>query len=297
MKLDQFVNKMVPFLRRNELLEDLDTSVKIIRDVSLPLFERAKFLDNHKWKDRQNQEFQTFWNKADRENKGNWVPGVRKALEQLLKNAEVVSKLISSRMSDETYKDAMSYLKANLTQYVAHISFFVKYANLQLNNACALEAAAFDKNADIEDLAPATRRWLMENRGAFASVYRIMVIRDSELSREMQKVPDAIIEPEAFGHQTDMLGRAKTDPLRMGFIPVVLNPFLWVQIKIADWVHDRYEAAREEKTTVELRLAELHALSSGNQADENIRRQIKYRQDQLTKLDRRIRDYEEQVDG
>lgn len=297
MQLEQFIKNMVPLMRRGDLLEDLDASVKIIREVSLPIYERGKFLDRHKWKDRRNQEFQKYWEQADRANKGNWVPATRAALENILKTSEVVSRMIQRSMADETYAQAMSYFKATLVQYSTYVSFFSRYANEQLNCAAALEALAINPRADVSEPKPADQRWLVENRKAFCMLNRIMSMNDRELKRELNKVPDTVIDVDQLGYQVELLGKTKTDPLRMGFIPVAYNPILWVRTKIADFTHDRYEAALEQRTTVEMRLANLQAMSNGSDPDPNIEKQIAYRQDQLTKLNRKISEYEEQVNG
>lgn len=293
MNFKKLATDMVPFVRRNDLLEDLDATAKIIKDNGLPLYERAKFLDSHKWSSKEMRTFQAEWDKKSGL-RGNWVPQVRKVLENCLKNAEVLRRLISRYMADETYREAMSYLKANLASHAVYMGFFSRYATMVLNHACACEARAAG-SSDVKELTPADQRWLTDNAETFCELVPVLNRKDSKLKAELEKVPNTVIEADQVSYQVEMLGKNAVDPTRAGFIATKSNPILWVQLKIADWVHDRYEAAQQERTTVELRLSNLEAQLSNKPEDENIRGQIAYQQDRLSKLNRSIADYEEKI--
>ena len=297
MNFSNLITSMVPSLKRNDLLDDLDATRKIAKEVTKPLYERAAFLQKHKWKSKGQQQFQKEWEKAYRGNKGNWVAATSKTVDACLENSDVIGRLIGRYMSDETYREAMSFLKANLTAYATYMGFYVRYATLALNNACAEEAIAENPDAEIADVKPGDKRWLMENAERFAQLDHVLNRKANKLKSDLEKVPDTVIDPDQVAYQMSMLGRKNTDPLEMGFVvPGKFNPVLWIQTAWADWQHDRYESAQQEKITVELRLANLEAMLKGTPSDDNVVRQIGYQQERLDKLNRKLREYEETID-
>ena len=185
----------------------------------------------------------------------------------------------------------MSLLSLNLVRSVDHLNFLALYARRLLNVALTMEMNIGDGKAENYDIQKAEIDWLNVNKTMFIGAYSILTMKRAELERRIKDVPNIIVGEDTADLTEGNLERGQADPLGLGLIPLVINPFYHIGRFVAERQALRYKTAMADRDSIQMKLMYLRQQEQ-NQADPILRNEIEIAQSRVEKLNYEIKEME-----
>lgn len=290
MKLTTFAKSLLPTIARDSIIEDITITRAAVTEAAIPAYESAApFFKSWRFKSPDLKDMmESFDSQIKRAGNDNMIITISKGFEPLLKNLEEVEDMIKKMYGHEVSGGGLTYLKANLLQFVECTSFVTRYAIKFLNYAYICETAEFENGEAIsQSLSRAEIEWLKTHLFSFCLAFRIVTGNPGQVKKQLAEVVDVVIADETADTMAETLGEERLDPLRMGFIPVRLNPIYHVRMMVAKWQADRYKGAKEELALVQLRKLNLEQTVEGK-PDAATQKQLKYMTERAEELNYKL---------
>lgn len=270
MKIDQFFKSLLPSFSKDTVLEDCRITKGEIKETVKPAYdEGAKLLKNWKFKSPEVESLGKMFGTLVQKTHGNMVVTVEQKIPAILENLEEVEELIKANYNEDVAAGGLTYLKAQLLQFVEGASFFAKYSRALLNYIYVHESAPFVKQTDEqfdavqESLIPAEIAYIQNNFQSFCVVLNALSGASGDIKKQLAEIPDIVITEDNAKTLPASVGQAKLDPLKFGFIPVFLNPIYHVRMAIAEWQVEQYKLAQRELQMLQMRKLNLEKLQAG----------------------------------
>lgn len=214
----------------------------------------------------------------------NFITITVSVLNNIKGNMDSLESLVNRVFAEDITKDSLTYLKANLLQYIELTGFAIRYARRLLLWTYINETNAVDEQPSTA-LTVGEIKWIKERESAFVRALITLSINKRDLEKAIDNIPDILITEDNQDMLNSTVGVNRLDPFKMGFIGdnIVLNPFYHIGMAIADWQVSRYKQIETEKKVLEFRLLHLKALANGN-ADARLEQKIEYDSARLEKL-------------
>jgi len=294
MKLQKFVSLMLPTFEKGRLTEELGVVRNEIKEITLPpLREAHEFYRVGKLKSKQALNYDKNFLKIApiAKTSGNYISVSYMVLATVDEKLEVLGKMIDKAFAKDVGSSSISFLRANILQYLEVASFASRYARRLLLWTLSEEQDSDNSPFRLpKAMSKAEERWIWDNRDNYAKCLSILAIDTRKMESSFQVIPDMVVAPEDIPAVEATVGTTKTDPFHFGFIPVRLNPIYYIRMSIAEWQVNRYKAAVEEKRALEYRLL---ALKDGGTPDAKLEQEIVYTEGRLQKLNKKIAEMEE----
>jgi len=295
MKFTAFMQSLLPGFEKDRIVEDIRLTKTELHDTTLPAYKVSEDLfKSWNYKSKEVQEMSVIFKRIVSGAGKNIIMSVYEGLKNVDDNLDVASELIVKTYSEEVAAGGMTYLKANLLQYVEMSSFVVKYSRKFLIYVYVLESSMFEQNSlELkESLTPKDMQWIDDHFINFCNAFAVVTNQKVKTTKAFSDIPDIVIT----GDNEDTLVRthaAKIDPFSMRLIPIWLNPIYHVRMFIAEWQANRYKAAVEELKMLQLRKLHLERLNQGKN-DAALEKEIAYYEGRCQTLNYKIHSIEEQ---
>jgi len=293
MKIDKFVESLSPTLVAEDLLEDNRVTAKELDTVTGPIYKSAvtDYFNRSSFKSDVVNAYDKEFKKVIKGGK-NLVQQINDAIEKVEETVELVADLIESNFSDTIATSGISYSQANIIQLGEYCAFFSRYSIRLLNFLTVHETTEYEdsgiEKGELKDsLSPAEIQWVQANLPSFLLVFPIVTQDVDKTTKALSGIPDIAITPENYRTLSSTVGENKLDPLATKYIPAKMNIFMYLGKWIAEGQVKRYNAAKEEKEAVELRLINLKSLDKGN-PNPGIQKQIRYYESKAQRLQAEI---------
>jgi len=270
MKIDQFFKSLLPSFSKDTVLEDCRLTAGEIKETVHPAYtEGAKLLKNWKFKSPDVESLGKTFSSLVQKTHGNMVVTIEQKIPAVLENLAEVEELIKANYSEDVAAGGITYLKAQLLQFVEAASFFAKYSRALLNFIYVHESAPFVQESDEqfdavqEALIPAEIAYIQNNFQSFCVALNALSGSGGDIKKQLAEVPDIVITEDNVQTLPHSVGQAKLDPLKFGFIPVFLNPIYHIRMGIAEWQIEQYKLAQRELQMLQMRKLNLEKLQKG----------------------------------
>lgn len=297
MSLQTFVADLLPQLTKVRMRDDLISARERIAVELMPLLNTChESFGKRDFKSPFVTNFEKqLKNKFPMRYNGNAIDALKMGMEEVLKNCDVIAKLIEK--SDERFtREAISILNVNLIQAIEGIDFVGKYALRYLNMAITAEINIIEKRSEFSGVQPAMVKWAEENADAFVKVFSILCVKEADLYKKLDNMPEIMVGPESATMVEETTPEKEYDPVQFGFIPVCINPVYRLGMWIAEIQAARLSSAKAERDTVAMRVVRLEQLIN-DKDDPGLRREIEVYQNRLEKLEYSIKQREEEYLG
>lgn len=300
MRIDKFLGALLPSFKKDNLREEISSILTELEETAIPVYESAAdTLGKVKFVSKETMAFQKNWERTVKiDAKGNYVIGTLAVLQHMRQNLGYIQTLVEKNFVEDVFRDAMTFLRANVIQYVETMGFVVKYARKLLLWTFYELSMEADRKAGLvsSGLSKAEVRWLAENAMNYLQAMNAMGLKRPDLESHFRKIPDATATVDNVATIESTVGTDRTDPFKMNFIPTSLNPFFFIGKKIAEYQVSRYNVALEEKKALEMRLLNFRQQQEGRN-DPKLQQAIEYSEDRLLKLNYKLREMEAEYLG
>lgn len=293
MKILNYLTSLLPSFGRDQVLEDCRITRAEIADGTLHVYADAQDAFKGKFKNKDLQAKAAQFTRMTHLGSGNFVAAVHKGLGQAVHNLNTVEDLIRKTYNEEVAGAGLTYLKANLLQFVEFASFASKYARKFLHYVYVVETSEYaDSGSSLaESLTPAERDWIEANFLSFCTAMNVVCTPEAQLKKALSGIPDIVVTQDNAGSLAATVGEAKLDPLQMRLVPLWCNPIYHVRMAVAEWQAARYKAAHEEVKLLQLRKLNLERLAA-NKPDARLQKEIDYMEGRIQNLNFQLTEME-----
>lgn len=297
MQIQDYLASLLPSFEADRVKKDILTLREELKNTTLPAYSAAA--DNFKRVNliaKMTQDYdKRFQQIVKVDVRGNYVIVTNEVMHRLAGNLDALEELVDRYFANDVVAKGLTFLKANLIQYLEACSFALRYGRKLLlwTYQCETNAAKKDVAAMGQELTEYERNYLAKNAQHFANVIRILSGKAKELETAIEQCPDVVITAENVPVLQRTMGLAKTDPFKFNLIPVKLNPIYHIRMAIAEYQVKCYKTAIEEKRTLEYQLMALENARTGKK-DPKLEEAIEYNQNRLQKMNVDIQRMEEE---
>ena len=286
MKPSKYVSTLPATFDKRKVKEDIASLREELTQGTLPpyiasleLFEKGVF---------KSGECQKINQTIMREMKGtqgeNYITLIVSVLNNVKGNMDSLESMVNRVFAEDITKESLTYLKANLLQYIELTGFAIRYARRLLLWTYINETNAVDEQPSTS-LTVGEVKWIKERESAFIRALVTLSINKRDLEKTIDSIPEILVTEDNHDMLNSTVGMNRLDPFKLGFIGdnIILNPFYHIGMAIADWQVSRYKQIETEKKVLEFRLLHLKALAGGN-SDARLEQNIEYQTARLEKL-------------
>jgi len=283
-KFSDFLASLLPNFDKDRVLEDIRLRRGEIKETTRPAYEgAAPFLARWDVKSKEVKDLQTAFQRVTH-SRDNMFTHIHKAFPAILENLEEVERLVETVYNEDVASAGLSYLKANLLQFVECTGFVARYARKLLSYVFIHETGEYEQGGTniAESLTPYERGYVEANFANFCQALVAISGNPANVKHALKEVPDVVITNDNVSSLAKTMGEDKLDPLDMRFITGVWSPIYHIRMFVAEYQDARYKEAKEELATLQLRQLNLEQTKAGK-PDAAVQKKI-------DALERRIQD-------
>lgn len=294
------VKKLLPRIERSTVEEDLRVTEKECVTAVMPSWDAAAayFKVNKLVSDEASDMQQLFYRNFDlrRASKaGNFVMEIATRVKALHENILVLQGAIDDHLEKDIITAGLTMRSAFVIRAAANMSLLTRYMLGLLNYLYTAEAEANGTTLSPGlEISKAEMKYIDQNFTRFVRLYSEYTMPRKDFEKLVAQLPDVFINDASANSVKGLYDNL--DPMEQsGLAGIIGNPIYKVRLIIASWQNDRYNAAKEKKRQLELRLTYLQMRKEG-QEDPGLEREIGVTQERIEKLDRHLRQVEEDLE-
>jgi hypothetical protein len=301
MQIGKFLSSLLPRVEKSHIVEDMRVSIGELENISINNFKQAgEFFRTSKFRSEKVKDLSDAFyrnSKLSWSKQANFIQDIHKALVNIRDNADYTQDIVDKEISSDVINDGLTLKKTMLIRAAEHISFISRFSIDLLNFIYVEEAMAVD--AEVEDslkLSPASERHIVTNINKYAFLVQKYSVKPDDFKKLLSNVPDIVISKSTVNVISGMYDESEIDPfggpMTVGF---TYNPIYHVRLAIAEWQASRYQANKDKKNVLSIRLLHLKMLQDGK-SDAATEREIVYLQSRIDKVERYLKEVEESVE-
>lgn len=287
MRILNYLKSLLPTFGKDRVLEDCRLTRTEIKEDTAPAFKSAaELLKGRKFKAPELEKYVGIFGRMVKSSgSDNMVVTIDKAFANILENLDYVEDMITKTYSEEVATNGLTYLKANLLQFVECVGYVSKYARKFLVYIYICETATYEEGGTVitDSLTPAEIEWLDFNFVSFCASLNIACGNPNTVTKQFDNIPDIVVTSENAVTLGATMGEHKIDPFQMKLIPGIQSFPYHIRMAFAEYQADRYKASKEEVKLLQLRKLNLEKLSEGK-ADAAVQKEIAYMETRIQTL-------------
>ena len=288
---------MLPRLQKADIEEDIRITLKEMSQVAIPqYFSASAAFKVNKIQSEEVKLFEkAFYKHMDLKTKGpNFIVDIHAALQRSLSNMTYIQKVTTEVLEADLLNEGLTAKKAHIVRAAASISFISNFSIEFLNHILVLESNAV---GDSREIAPAEVKYINSRYETFFKNLNEYGMDPDKFQTLLSGVPDVVITSKNAASITQVFKPTELDPFgTMGLSGFTGNPIYHVRLLITEWQGRRYNANKDKKKLLELRLLHLKSLYDNN-PNPRLEQEINYIENRVSKLDRALREVEESLPG
>lgn len=266
--LEKILAVLAPSIERREFMEQVEHTRDILNKDTLEpyrtLVEAKLFQGNRPFKNHSIIKLNSLVAKRTGVTKVNFLEYTATVLSNISTDYEVFERMVDNTMKGTVIdKLGLTYRKITLMQVLGLIDFITTYSRTVLLYTLGKEIKNFKAEANMEEPFPKAQiAYLEEHAENFAECLKIFSEKMTKIVAVIDTVPDIVYDPAKEAAVQAQLGN-RADPLKLGYVPVISDIFLFFGLRAAEQKAYRYLKAEQDRQCLELRIAQYRAVAVG----------------------------------
>lgn len=251
--LTAYKEKLLPVIKRSNILDDLDTSRDNFQRILLTeLREGAGVIAKPKSRKLANMADNIYRTSGIRRS-GSIFGDMANGLTEFVETADKLHAMIKDDFKNEDIgTDSLTYRQAALLRYVEISQFVFDYTLRFMRFAYKEELTEADKNQVGNDrLTPNEQKFLEEHFIAYCNALAVITQPKDKLEKTLKEVPTIPIDSEV-GDVLSFTTGGKADPTRSNFISLSWNPIYRYRMWRAEQQAEEYHKTRSQLQMFEI---------------------------------------------
>lgn len=295
MQILNFIKSIFGHIKKDTILEDLDTTKGEFTQVVVPIYQKAVTqFAKQKPKAADFSGLQNIFNRnykpSDKHQEKNFIAEINKRLPSLIVNLESVEAQVTDVLERDIIKEGLTAKKAVLIRAAEEMSFISQFSVDILDLVLIREAKAHDASTAVE-LSQGKERDIMDNFDQFARSLAVYSVSPEDFNKSLNDIPDVNLNEKTASSLSGIYAD-KIDPVNSYMQrEFTYNPIYHIRMIYADWQASRYKALREKKRMLELRILNLQMLNEGTN-DPAVEKEIEYIKNRVEGIEADMRSIE-----
>lgn len=292
-----FIASLAPRIERPVVLKDIDDTIKELSEYALPMTrDMATQAGLGRMKSvtylKLTKEFEAQGGRLRGD--GNVFDRMIQHLTTLLLNAEQARKFIDAYLGHDTVRDGITARGAVLLRTVGSMSFASRFT-LDLLNHILDEEVALNNKTRV-DSPPKQSIYVDSNISRYVTILLELGNDAKGFKKRFEDMPDIYIREDNADSISNLYQASSINifPRTFSLNGFRGNPIYHIRLMINEWEARRYNAAKDKKVILELRLMVLQNQQSDSY-NPMAEKEIENIQARIEKYDRFIRETEESV--
>lgn len=193
------------------------------------------------------------------------ITSYKKALTYTSDKIDMVMAMLEDNLTADIMRDALTLKQVNLLQLSEIISFVVRFSRRMLNYVVSVETSYVGGGSEMSSsMKPAEVNWIQKNIPYYIQALNILSTDRGKATEILDRVPDVLLQRGKVDDSVRLAGPTG-DPFQLKFIPVVLNPFYHVGMRIAEYQAARYHEAKHEQQVIAAKILYLRSKLDGRE--------------------------------
>ncbi len=299
MKIGAFIKALLPKLEKDTLAEDLRITLDELDKIVIPAYNSAlPFFKTYSPVSKEvallSSSFKRNYSNPKMAKQPNFISDICIALPNVRANAETILGQAEQILSEDIISEGLTAKKVLLVRAASMLSFISRYSIDLLNLVYEAEAQATGTPESYESikLAPKVRERTLKHIVQFGLLLSDYGMEGKKFADSLSAVPDILINSKNASSVASVYKEKEVDPFSDSYMPgFTASPIYHVRLVIAEWQNSRYQANKEKKQVLELRLLYLKQLKDKG-SNAALEREIEYTQNRVTKLERYLESVE-----
>lgn len=282
MKHNLFIQSLLPNFDKERINEDIRITSLEMKNITIPAYKQAEpFLSKWTFQNPTVLKRIEIFNSIVERRRKNIITTIYEGLVIANVTLAELERLVDSSFESNVAGGGITYGRSTLLQMIEAIQFVSRYSRRLLNYIFVAETSQFENEDTVtEALTPADIQWVEDNFINFCNAFNVITKPTKELDKMIEAIPNVVISDDNYDNLVSVAGEQKVDPMKLGFIPVFLNPIYHISMRVAEWQTNRYHAAKQEVKCLQLRQIYLKSLDEKN-SDAKIQKEIQYIEDRI----------------
>lgn len=297
MSIINFIKAMLPRVEKSTIEEDIRTTLKELDQSVLPMYlAGGQHFRTTPLRHKDSLQLQgMYYNERDLRAKGpNFIWDLAEDLNRMKMNLLFLQKKAEEILEADLLNEGLTIQKAQVVRAVGAISFMSRFSLDFLNHILSLEA--IPKDAELV-LAPSQKKHMTEGIRRFMKSLNDFCMDPKNFERLFTELPDVVVTSKNAASLAQVFKPRDLDPFAgqtvYGFSG---NPIYHIRLVVTEWQAKRYNANKDKKKVLELKLLQLKSLQDGK-PNPRLEQEITYLESRVEKLDRAMREVEEDLQG
>ncbi len=272
MKIFSFIKKLLPWIKKDDVLIDIEQSMEDLEKLAIPAFAQAASFfkaspPKSAWVKKTTDQFYTGY-KLARDRKSRLIAeDIHTALSNMLLNLKHLTDVIEKEFGNDILSSGITIKKAFIIRAAAQTSFCVKFSTDFLNAVYSEIVREGFTDIDPSDycVSDKEKERIAANVWAFSTAMSVYGGKPEEFMKVVYTLSTALADDDKQKDIEALYRDYEVDP----FSPMLADgftgsPIYFVKMVAAEWQAKRYKLFVEKKKMLELRLMHLKILSSSN---------------------------------
>ncbi len=300
MSIINFIKGMLPRLQKADIEEDIRITQKELSQVAIPqYFAAATIFKVNKIQSEEVKAFEkAFYKTMSLKTKGpNFITDIHFALQRLQTNLTYIQKTTTEILEADLINEGLTAKKAHVVRAAASVSFVSNFSVAFLYYVLTLESNAVSKGSDITDIPPAEKKYMEKRYDMFFRNLNEYSMDSEKFEKLMVDVPDVVLTSKNASSINQVFKPLQLDPFSsLSVSNFTGNPIYHIRMVVTEWQARRYNANKDKKKLLELKLLHLKSMHENN-PNPRLEQEINYIENRVSKLDKAMREFEESVPG
>lgn len=221
--------------------------------------------------------------------------------ERRVKDHDQILKAVERSFKETTLKDVITYDRVNVITYVTCADWFLDFAFAAISTMVSEAAYEHHENPYKSSVDKLNNDYVKNsgNQSTFAAIANLLDMEISEAMKKAAELEGITFNPDNIDRHVDQFGQSSVDGMKIGFMPVSINPFYWLGQIYNAWYDYRHKEIKEDIAMLKMKLYRLERLREGVPEDSDeirqIDKQIEYNASRLAVLKEKLEDIREDV--
>lgn len=295
MNIKPFLSKMLPHLDRSRIKQDIDSQMIVLEAVlQNGIAGLSARLPGKKYNSHLGKVSQALFETKAKINQSH-IAYIGDAVNSAIANLAAIEKMLPDIFARDVTRDAMTFKKATILQYLSASRFVSDYAIRYLDALIGAEAAALagTEAAYVADMLEIERKYLDEERHVFISALQLVSTPASVLVQKITDMEDLAASQDKVNVIIQTSGVDAVDPLRVNLLgaSATANPFYQIGAALASWQVATHNRNKETVKALQLKLLALRD-AQARKADPRLEQQIESTNIRIRELSQSIAEME-----
>lgn len=290
MNIVDFVKNLISRISKDDVLDDIDNTIKVLETCLLPISANFKQNTGSFKSSKVKTLLEPFVSNYKGKNKSDIIDVIATTTPMLLTNAKILKQMLEAEIEPDVIKDGLTAKKLILIRACEHLEFLSSMGLDVLNICCNIEVEDTNKDVDYEKPHTVLSNQTLSNLANYGFLLSSYAVEADKFKAMVDKAPETIFNSMNSNLIGSFYGSSEIDPLNIHVMHNFRgNPIYHFRMVIAEWQTRRYKAKKEKKEMLELKILHLKSLNDKN-PDPKIEQMINHTQSRVNKLEREMED-------